>query len=166
MSLTREQWNAVAPVIPEPARRSDGRGRPWRDSRAVIEGVLWVLRNDEPWKKLPSRFPPYQTCHRRFRQWTEDGTMVRVVIAMLVDLEERAGVSLRWMLATEPDPQQYAARLEALDVGGRRGRPDWRQITVETLLSPRMAQYLRDEAGWPTRVLSPGDSAGRVSAAE
>jgi len=50
-----------------PRRRSDGRGRPWRDTRAVVNGVLWILRTGAPWHDLPNRYPPYQTCHRRFQ---------------------------------------------------------------------------------------------------
>jgi len=31
MDLTNEQWEALEPLIPDPPRREDGRGRPWRD---------------------------------------------------------------------------------------------------------------------------------------
>src|SRR5262245_26672165 len=41
--LTDEQWAIIAPPIPEPPRREDGRGRPWKDSREVMNGALWVL---------------------------------------------------------------------------------------------------------------------------
>jgi len=67
MDLTEEQWDFVEPLIPKPRRRLDGRGRPWRDPRDVLDGVLWILRTGAPWKDLPPRYPPYQTCHRRFQ---------------------------------------------------------------------------------------------------
>jgi transposase len=51
----------------EEKRRPDGRGRPWRDARAVLNGVLWVLRTGAPWHDLPDRYPPYHTCDRRFQ---------------------------------------------------------------------------------------------------
>ncbi len=57
--LTDEQWAVVGPLIPEPPRRADGRGRPRKPSREVLNGVLW--------HDLPARYPPYQTCHRRFK---------------------------------------------------------------------------------------------------
>jgi transposase len=63
MDLTDVQWAVLEPTF-RPRRRPDGRGRPWTDPRAVMNGVLWVLRTGAPWHDLPSRYPPYQTCHR------------------------------------------------------------------------------------------------------
>ena len=94
MELTNEQWEKVKDLIPDPVKRADGRGRPARDKRQVLEGVLWILRTGAPWKDLPSRFPPYQTCHRRFQQWQEQGVMRHVVEALARDLMERGGVDL------------------------------------------------------------------------
>ena len=38
-----------------PSRRPDGRGRPWTDPRAVMNGVLWVLRTGAPWCLIGDR---------------------------------------------------------------------------------------------------------------
>ncbi|GAB3200662.1 hypothetical protein GCM10027293_22000 [Pontibacter aydingkolensis] len=94
MELTNEQWEKIQDLIPDPVKRADGRGRPAKDKRQVLEGVLWILRTGAPWKDLPARFPPYQTCHRRFQQWQEQGVMRRVVEALARDLMERGGVDL------------------------------------------------------------------------
>jgi transposase len=59
MDLTDEQWAVVAPLLPRPRRRADGRGRPWRDPRDVLDGILWVLRTGAPWHDLPTRYPSY-----------------------------------------------------------------------------------------------------------
>ncbi len=69
MDLNDAQWAIVEQLIPKPRRRPDGRVRPWRDPREVLGGTLWVLRTGAPWKDLPQRYPPYQTCHRRFQHW-------------------------------------------------------------------------------------------------
>jgi hypothetical protein len=53
--------------LPKLARRKDGRGRPWRENRAVLNGILWILRTGVPSADLPDRYPSYQTCHRRFQ---------------------------------------------------------------------------------------------------
>ena len=72
--LTDDEWAAIAPFLPPLPRRADGRGRPWVDSRAALNGILWVLQTGARWKDLPDRYPPYQTCHRRFQRWVAEGT--------------------------------------------------------------------------------------------
>lgn len=73
--LTDEQWVLIGPFLPELARRKDSRGRPWRENRAVLNGILWILRTGAPWADLPDRYPSYQTCHRRFQQWVRAGVL-------------------------------------------------------------------------------------------
>jgi transposase len=50
--LNDEQWAAVEPVL-RPLRRQDNRGRPWQETRAVLNGVLWVLGTGAQWRELP-----------------------------------------------------------------------------------------------------------------
>ena len=85
MDLTDQQWTIVEPLFEE-KRRPDGRGRPWRDARAVLNGVLWVLRTGAPWHDLPDRYPPYQTCHRRFQQWRKNGVFRDLLTCLAEDL--------------------------------------------------------------------------------
>ncbi len=56
-----------------------GCGRPLSDARAVLNGVLWVMHTGEGWSKLPAGYPPYQTCHRRYQRWQQDGSLQEVV---------------------------------------------------------------------------------------
>jgi len=84
--LTDQQWKILDPV-PEPARRRDGRGRPWKERRAVLNGILWVLRTGAPWVELPDRYPSYQTCHRRFQQWVQSGVMRGILEALAAELK-------------------------------------------------------------------------------
>lgn len=57
MDLTEAQWAVLEPLF-RPKRRADGRGRPWQDTRAVLNGVFWILRTGAPWHDLPPRYPP------------------------------------------------------------------------------------------------------------
>jgi transposase len=75
--LSDEQW-AMASDLFTPPKPSQQGGRPRADSRACVEGVLWGLRSGAHWKDLPSCFPSYPTCWRRFVEWTTDGTLDRV----------------------------------------------------------------------------------------
>ena len=93
--LTDEQWALLEVMLPELPRRADGRGRPWRSQREVLGGVLWILRSGARWQDLPERFPPYQTCHRRYQGWVRSGAL-RVILEVLAeDLRERGQIDLR-----------------------------------------------------------------------
>jgi transposase len=89
--LSDRQWGALDGLIPEPPRRKDGRGRPWKDRRAVLNGILWVLRTGAPCADAPDRYPSYQTCHRRFQQWVRSGVMRGVLEALALELKVRRG---------------------------------------------------------------------------
>jgi transposase len=93
--LTDAQWAALNPLIPEPVRRPDGHGRPWKPRRDVLNGILYILRTGAAWADLPERYPPYQTCHRRFQQWVRSGVMRGVLEALAEDLRVRGGFDFR-----------------------------------------------------------------------
>src|ERR671916_1798533 len=58
LDLTDEQWEVLMPLLPDPPRRADGKGRPWRDPRNVLNGILWVLRTGAPWRDYLSATRP------------------------------------------------------------------------------------------------------------
>src|SRR5664280_3075964 len=91
--LTEEQWEMVEPVL-RPERRSDNRGRPWHDTRAVLNGVLWVLGTGAQWRELPEKYPPFQTCHRRFQQWVRSGKLEHALQRLARHLHERGQLNL------------------------------------------------------------------------
>ena len=47
-----------------------------------------------PWRDLPGRYPPYQTCHRRFQAWVRDGILKWVLTALTEYLRERGALDL------------------------------------------------------------------------
>src|ERR1700722_13896884 len=96
MDLTEAQWLAVEPYMPAAERRSPGRkgGRPFVPTRDVLNGVLWVLRTGAPWGDLPGRYPPYQTCHRRFQFWQRSGRLDRLLQRLAEDLRDRGKLDL------------------------------------------------------------------------
>ncbi len=94
MDLKDEQWEVVKPLLPQPPKRADGKGRPRVDDRAILNGILWILRTGAPWADLPERYPPYQTCHRRFQEWVRAGVFEQVLRALITDVKERGGLDL------------------------------------------------------------------------
>jgi hypothetical protein len=54
VDLTDDQWAVIQSLIPDPTRRPDGKGRPWKDARDdIMNGVLWILRTGAPWYDMP-----------------------------------------------------------------------------------------------------------------
>ncbi|WP_218125684.1 transposase [Sinosporangium album] len=43
--MTDSAWRRIEPLLPA----ADGRGRPQRDHRQVIDGILWRLLTGVPW---------------------------------------------------------------------------------------------------------------------
>ena len=91
--LTDEQWKVVEPIL-RPERRDDNRGRPWHDTRAVLNGVLWILGSGAQWAEMPAKYPPYQTCHRRFQQWVGEGKIVEALRLLAKHLHKRGKLHL------------------------------------------------------------------------
>jgi transposase len=85
MRLTDAQWSLIEPLFPSPRTRRPG--RPALPARDVLDGVLWVLRTGAQWYALPSQYPSYQTCHRRFQHWVRQGLFVRLLRALTKELE-------------------------------------------------------------------------------
>jgi transposase len=77
--MSDEEWQMVAPLLPELRPRSELRGRPLANTRAVLNGVLWVMYSGASWSTLPRKYPSYQTCHRRFKAWHDSGVLARVM---------------------------------------------------------------------------------------
>ena len=73
--LTDEQWALIADVFPA----SQGMGRPPRDRRVILDGILWILRTGSPWRDLPTELGPWQTVWGLFNQWNQDGTLMKVL---------------------------------------------------------------------------------------
>lgn len=125
MDLTDDQWAILEPLIPEPPRRADGRGRPWRPARGVLTGVLWVLRTGAPWAELPRRYPPYQTCHRRFQQWSRDGTLRAIVEALAQPLRANGAEEIEAFIDGTYVPAKKGD-LASVPVAGAGRRRSWR----------------------------------------
>ena len=44
-----------------------------KNSRNVVEAILWKLRTGSPWRYIPEDLCPWQTAFNRFNRWSEKG---------------------------------------------------------------------------------------------
>ena len=138
MDLTDDQWAIVKPYIPDPEKlgTSERGGRPWRDPRDVLNGVLWILRTGAQWSEMPRKYPPYSTCHRRFTRWNKEGVLDAILRALAQHLRDVGKVDLTeaYIDGTHAGAKRGALMLGELDAA-RRPR-SWQWSTAMAFLSP------------------------------
>jgi hypothetical protein len=78
-ALTDEQWARVSPLLPP---QQPPVGRPPRDHRRLLTGMLWVARTGTAWRDLPPSFGPWQTVHGRYQRWRQAGLWQRILEAL------------------------------------------------------------------------------------
>jgi len=143
MELTNPQWDRIETIIGSVPRNQERRGRPQRHPREVLDGILWVLRTGAPWKDVPQRYPPYQTCHRRFQQWVRQGVFKRIIHELAEDLYERGGIDIReTFIDGSFAPAKKGALLSAIRSVERAPR-SWQLQTLLVFLSPLTWRALR-----------------------
>ena len=148
MDLKDAQWVVVERFF-KPKPRLEKRGRPPQDARAVLNGVLWVLRTGAPWKDLPERYPPYQTCHRWFQQWQQDGTLVRLLRALVEDLQQRGKVDVSESFIDATFAGAKKGALELVRRAAAKGPRSWQlQIAMVFLSESAWPALVRTKADW------------------
>jgi hypothetical protein len=101
-----------------------------------MNGILWILRTGAPWKDMPSRYPPYQTCHRRFQEWTERGTFQEILYELAKDLYERGKIDIREAFIDGSfAPAKKGVLLSARQSVAKAPR-SWQSQTLLVFLSP------------------------------
>jgi transposase len=146
MDMTIEQWKRIEPIIKELTPPKDPRGRNPNDPRLVFNGILWILRTGAPWKDMPPRYPPYQTCHRWFQKWVRQGIFKRIAQELAEDLYERGKIDIREAFIDGAfAPAKKGVLLSARQSVARAPR-SWQSQTLLVFLSPLTLKALR-----PTR---------------
>jgi transposase len=136
MELTSTQWEQVEPLIKKALPFKLLSGRPRQDDRSILNGILWICRTGAPWKDLPGRYPPYQTCHRRFQHWVKQGIWMKILVKLAVDLKRRGKIDLT---ETHMDGSFSSAKKGALELekpSGARVPGSWQLQTAMVFLSP------------------------------
>jgi transposase len=136
MDLTNEQWQRIAKYIPKPKAQPGKSGRPTQNLRAVLNGILWILRTGAPWADLPRRYPPKSTCHRRFQEWSKSGVFAKILTALARDLRERGDIDLsEGFIDGSFAPAKKGAMVWARPKGAKEPKL-WALQTLAVFLSP------------------------------
>ena len=79
--LTDEQWNRIQSILP--MERNPRGGRPAKDNRVMLNGIIFWLNTGVPWRDLPERFGPWKSVYTRFRRWTMQGVWEKLFAALI-----------------------------------------------------------------------------------
>jgi transposase len=115
--LTDREWERLLPLLPPQKPRT---GRPAKNHRTVVNGILWILRTGAPWRDLPERYGSWKTVSSRFYRWQR----ARIWRQLLKKLQQRADGqgkldwSLHYVDSTVVRAHQHAAGAK----GGTKGR--------------------------------------------
>lgn len=94
--LTDAQWERIAGLLPS----SEGCvGRPFRDHRQVVEGIVYRYRTGIAWRDLPEEFGPWQTVWKRHRRFSLDGTWDRLLTRLLAEAD--AAGEIDWSVSVD-----------------------------------------------------------------
>ena len=85
-------WEAIEPLLPPEPPKPRG-GRPRVPNRAVLTGIVFVLKTGIPWEMLPKQMGcgSGSTCWRRLRDWEQAGVwreLHRVLLDKLGQADE------------------------------------------------------------------------------
>ena len=83
--MTDEQWLVIEPLLP--AQAVNSRGRPRKDDRLMLNGILWVARSGATWRDVPERYGPWESVYSRFRKWLEMGVFQDIFAALALEAE-------------------------------------------------------------------------------
>jgi transposase len=132
--LSDIQWQIIEPLMPKPSKNG---GRPWRDHRMVINGILWKLNTGAQWRDVPERYGPWETLYERFNRWSKSGLWAEMMSTLLAELRRRD------MLETETfniDATYIRASRSAAGArkkGTRESPPITRSAAPEAVSAPR-----------------------------
>ncbi|WP_212744340.1 IS5 family transposase [Rhodococcus sp. Q] len=94
--LSDAQWALIEPMLPS----SDGhKGRPFRNNRKVVEGIVYRYRAGVPWRDLPTEFGPWQTIWKRHRRYAGDGTWDEILATLLAHADSAGDIN--WTVSVD-----------------------------------------------------------------
>jgi len=94
--LSDAQWELIAGLLPV---RTGKKGRPFRDARQMVEGIIYRYRCGIAWRDVPEVFGPWQTIWGWHRRMSADGTWDAVLARLLSAAE--AAEAIDWAVAVD-----------------------------------------------------------------
>lgn len=83
--MTNEKWLRSEPLLP--ARKTGKKGRPPKDHRVMLNGMLWIDRSGSQWRNLPDCYRKWEAVYARFRKWHDEGILEQIFRTLSADAD-------------------------------------------------------------------------------
>ena len=65
----------------------------------MLNGIFWILHTGAQWRELPERYGPWKTVYGRFRRWSDEGLLDRILQRLQLRLDEEGRIDLDlWLI--------------------------------------------------------------------
>ena len=111
--LSDKQWERLKPLLPPQKPHT---GKPSKNHRTVINGILWILRTGAPWRDMPKCYGPWESVATRFYRWQKTGIWNQILESLqaIADKEGNLDWKVHYVDGTVIRAHQHAA-------GGKKG---------------------------------------------
>jgi transposase len=82
--LNNEQWDKIKTYIPGSTGK---RGRPSKNNRQMLNGMVWLARSGAAWRDLPERYGSWKTVYSKFTKWRDEGIFEKIFKELSGDID-------------------------------------------------------------------------------
>lgn len=79
--LSDEQWDKIKTYFERK------KGRPYKNLRNTLNGMVWILRSGASWRDLPSRYGDWNAVYKNFSKWQEQGLFDTIFKDLISDCD-------------------------------------------------------------------------------
>lgn len=83
--LSNEEWARIKSLLPP--ENTGKKGRPRKDNRIMLNGMLWIARSGCQWRELPEYYGNWQGVYTRFRKWRDEGLLEEIFRVLSADAD-------------------------------------------------------------------------------
>ena len=80
-----DQWQRIAKFLPE--KQAGTRGRPPKEARTILNGIIWLARSGAPWRDLPERYGSWKAVYTRFQKLLKSGIIQAIFEELTIDAD-------------------------------------------------------------------------------
>ena len=82
--ITDQEWSQIEHIFPD---QTGKQGRPAKNTRTTLNGIVWLARSGAPWRDLPERYGPWKSVYTSFCRWRDSGLLEQIFPSLCADAD-------------------------------------------------------------------------------